>query len=154
MLCWFCNISTLSVNMRQKTNEDQFWIYKIYWNTSFPEAQKMLKCVNNSSPLAGCTWHIIPSGTGLVWKNSCVRPRTLSWDPECRSQDINVLYHFTGYVTVEVSFWNLRAVTSNIYRLPWFRLKGLKLSKDDEVPGYIAIFMVTIETDVEEEKTL
>lgn len=39
-------------------------------DTSFPEVQKMLKCVYNSIPLTGCTWHVMPLGAGLVFKNS------------------------------------------------------------------------------------
>lgn len=35
---------------------------------------------------------------------------------------------------VTVSFRNLLAVTSSMYLLPCFRLKGLKLSRGDESP--------------------
>lgn len=67
-----------------------FLVFVCVHHTSLPELQKMLKCVNNSTPSACCTWHIIPFGAGLVFKNSCVRPRILSWDSERRVKTVRL----------------------------------------------------------------
>lgn len=55
---------------------------------------------------------------------------------------INTLDFPTGQAAAAVPFWDLLAVTSNMYLLPCFRLKGLRLSKADEIPGNPVLFML------------
>lgn len=72
-------------------------------HTSLPDVQKMLKWVCNSCPLTGCTWHVRPAGTGLVCRNSWVRPRNLLWDSDFIRQKPRAWLTHTNWL--QVQYW-------------------------------------------------